>query len=127
MVLIGQEGSEIEKIHIKMILAGLSALLITESLEAGGAAWQVYRTAEAGQFINGRLEIGSLDFFSIGVGRIETVRYDKAGTGIASGGQINVSYQFDDLLGGRFILIAEKSASKSGFEAGDRGKTAAGV
>ena len=102
----------------KMILAGLAALLVITGIAWKLAAPRVLAGVQdlllkqVNSSINGRLEIGSLDF-SVLVSAVlkQVVLYDKAGSRIASGGQINVSYQFDDLLGGRFGLDSVKKIS----------------
>ena len=102
----------------KMILAGLSALLVITGIAWKLAAPRVLAGVQdlllkqVNSSINGRLEIGSLDFSVLGSAVLkQVVLYDKAGSRIASGGQINVSYQFDDLLGGRFGLDSVKKIS----------------
>ena len=102
----------------KMILAGLAALLVITGIAWKLAAPRVLAGVQdlllkqVNSSINGRLEIGSLDFSVLGSAVLkQVVLYDKAGSRIASGGQINVSYQFDDLLGGRFGLDSVKKIS----------------
>ena len=99
-----------KKAH-KMILAGLAALLILTGIAWKLAAPRVLAGVQdlllkqVNSSINGRLEIGSLDFSVLGSAVLkQVVLYDKAGARIATGGQISVSYQFNDLLGGRFGL-----------------------
>ena len=102
----------------KIILAGLATLLVLAGIAWKLAAPRVLAGVQdlllkqVNSSINGRLEIGSLDFSVLGSAVLkQVVLYDKAGSRIASGGQINVSYQFDDLLGGRFGLDSVKKIS----------------
>ncbi len=106
-----------KKTH-KIILAGLATLLVLAGIAWKLAAPRVLAGVQdlllkqVNSSINGRLEIGSLDFSVLGSAVLkQVVLYDKAGSRIASGGQINVSYQFDDLLGGRFGLDSVKKIS----------------
>ena len=106
-----------KKAH-KMILAGLAALLILTGIAWKLAAPRVLAGVQdlllkqVNSSINGRLEIGSLDFSVLGSAVLkQVVLYDKAGARIATGGQISVSYQFDDLLGGRFGLDSVRKIS----------------
>ena len=102
----------------KIILAGLATLLVLAGIAWKLAAPRVLAGVQdlllkqVNSSINGRLEIGSLDFSVLGSAVLkQVVLYDKAGSRIASGGQIDVSYQFDDLLGGRFGLDSVKKIS----------------
>jgi translocation and assembly module TamB len=106
-----------KKTH-KIILAGLATLLVLAGIAWKLAAPRVLAGVQdlllkqVNSSINGRLEIGSLDFSVLGSAVLkQVVLYDKAGSRIASGEQINVSYQFDDLLGGRFGLDSVKKIS----------------
>ena len=106
-----------KKTH-KIILAGLATLLVLAGIAWKLAAPRVLAGVQdlllkqVNSSINGRLEIGSLDFSVLGSAVLkQVVLYDKAGSRIASGGQIDVSYQFDDLLGGRFGLDSVKKIS----------------
>ena len=106
-----------KKIH-KIILGSLVALLIL-----GGVAWKMLAPRvlagvqdllikQVNSSINGRLEVASLDFSVLGSAVLKNVvLFDKAGKQIAASDEIDVSYKFDDLLGGKFGIDSVKAVS----------------
>ena len=106
-----------KKIH-KIILGSLVALLVL-----GGVAWKMLAPRvlagvqdllikQVNSSINGRLEVASLDFSVLGSAVLKNVvLFDKAGKQIAASDEIDVSYKFDDLLGGKFGIDSVKAVS----------------
>jgi hypothetical protein len=106
-----------KKAH-KIILGSLVVLLVL-----GGIAWKMLAPRvltgvqdllikQVNSSINGRLEIGSIDFSVLGSAVLKkVVLFDKAGKQIAAGDEIDISYKFDDLLGGKFGIDSVKSIS----------------
>ena len=106
-----------KKTH-KIILGSLVVLLVL-----GGVAWKMLAPRvlagvqdlllkQVNSSINGRLEIGSLDFSVLGSAVLKkVVLFEKAGKQIAAGDEIDISYKFDDLLGGKFGIDSVKSVS----------------
>jgi len=100
----------------KIILGGIVALLVLSAIAWKMVAPRVLAGVQelllkqVNASINGRLEIGSLDFSVLGSAVLYQVAlFDKSGKQIATGAEISVSYQFDDLLSGRLGIDSVKS------------------
>jgi len=93
----------------KIILVSFVALLI-----AAGIAWKVVAPrvlagvqglllSQVNASINGRIEIGVIDFSVLGSAVLKKVAlFDAKNAKIADSEEISVSYKFGDLIGGRF-------------------------
>lgn len=103
---------------VKIVLAGLAILLVV-----AGAAWKMAAPrvlagvqglllSQVNSSINGRIEIGTIDFSAFGAAVIKDVKlYDAGNARIAAGEEIRVSYRWADLIGGKFGLDSVKSVS----------------
>lgn len=106
-----------QKIH-KIILGSLVVLLVL-----GGVAWKVLAPRvlagvqdllikQVNSSIIGRMEVGSLDFSILGSAVLKKViLFDQTGKQIAAGDEVDISYNFGDLLGGKFGMDSVKSVS----------------
>ena len=99
----------------KIMLATAVALLI-----AAGIAWKVLAPrvlagvqglllSQVNASINGRIEIGVIDFSVLGSAVLKKVAlFDSKNAKIAESDEIGVSYKFSDLIGGRFGIDSVK-------------------
>ncbi len=107
---------------LKIILASVVVLLIT-----AGVAWKVAAPrvlagvqglllSQVNSSINGRVDMGTIDFSALGSAVLKKVTlFDKAGLQVAASDEISVSYTFNDLVKGNFGIESVKTITVEGL------------